>query len=260
MRFYLGTDRPGWLGRTAHPLFISRRTLARVRNPGPALGHWALDSGGFTEIARHGRWETEPARYADEAWHWMAHMGGLDWAAIQDWMCEPAMLARTGKSVREHQELSVASYLTLRDMSPGVPWAPVLQGYEPDDYLRCADLYAAAGVDLASPLVPTVGVGTLCRRQATRQVEGILRALLPLRLTLHAFGLKIGFFRLHTELGIASFDSMAWSYAARKRGVKLPTCTHPGRTCSHCFDWAMRWRDQVLRVGEAPRQMVFIGV
>ncbi len=57
--------------------------------------------------------------------------GQLDWAAVQDWVCEPFMLKRTGLSVREHQRRTVASYLDLRSLAPEVPWVPVLQGWRP---------------------------------------------------------------------------------------------------------------------------------
>ena len=41
----------------------------------------------------------------------------MQWAAIQDWMVEEQILARTGRTVEQHQLLSVASYLDLRDMN-----------------------------------------------------------------------------------------------------------------------------------------------
>ena len=45
-----------------------------------------------------------------------------------DWMCEPAMLARTGLTVAEHQAGTVANYLELRAAAPELPFIPVLQG------------------------------------------------------------------------------------------------------------------------------------
>jgi hypothetical protein len=73
VKFYLGTHRPNWLGKTDIPLFISHRVLDGRKTFPRALGPWALDSGGFTEIDTYGRWvTTEPdyiqavARYARE--------------------------------------------------------------------------------------------------------------------------------------------------------------------------------------------------
>lgn len=52
MRFYLGTHMPHWLNDSTVPLFVSHRRLARYRGALPtAATHWALDSGGFTELA-----------------------------------------------------------------------------------------------------------------------------------------------------------------------------------------------------------------
>ena len=42
----------------------------------------------------------------------------LEWAAPMDWMCEPAMLARTGLTVEDHQRRTVANFLELRERGP----------------------------------------------------------------------------------------------------------------------------------------------
>lgn len=250
MMFFLGTHEPSWLQRTARPLFLSRRRLARLKSLRPAWGPWALDSGGFTELAMHGRWETMPAWYAEEADRWRREIGNLEFAAIQDWMCEPFMVRRTGLSVREHQERTILSYLDLTRTAPEVPWMPVLQGWEIDEYLDHYEQYRAAGVDLHA--APRVGVGSVCRRQASRQAMDLFAALGPLDLRLHGFGLKQGFFRHAFAAGLASCDSMAWSYRARRRGAPLDGCTH--KSCANCFRFAMRWGDAVLSLGHRHRQ------
>ena len=43
------------------------------------------------------------------------------------------------------------------------------------DYLACADLYAAEGIDLAA--LPLVGLGSVCRRQSTGEIAAIVAAL-----------------------------------------------------------------------------------
>ena len=90
-------------------------------------------------------------------------------------MCEPAIIARTGLTVREHQERTVASYLELRALAPHLPFIPVVQGWHLVDYLACVDLYRAAGVDLAR--VPLTGLGSVCRRQSTGQIAVIVTTL-----------------------------------------------------------------------------------
>jgi hypothetical protein len=248
--FYLGTHEPSWLTRTDYPLFLSRRRLARLKTLPRARGRWALDSGGFTELSMFGRWETLPGWYAEEAMRYQREIGGLDFAAVQDWMCEPFMIGKTGLSVAEHQERTILSYLDLKRTAPGVPWAPVLQGWEVDDYLRHAEQYRAAGIDLKA--CPRVGVGSVCRRQASYQAFELFSALKPLGLRLHGFGLKQGFLRHAFAAGLESFDSLAWSFRARRRGSPLDGCTH--KTCANCLRFALRWREAIISHGHRPRQ------
>jgi hypothetical protein len=52
--FFLGTHMPHWLGLLDIPLFVSHRRLGRLKTLPRALGPWALDSGGFSELALFG--------------------------------------------------------------------------------------------------------------------------------------------------------------------------------------------------------------
>ena len=241
MRFYLGAHQPHWLWRATFPLFVSHRQLAQRRHLHPAACRWALDSGGFTELSLHGRWVTAADDYAAAVAAYAARIGGLDFAAPQDWMCEPHIIARTGLSVAEHQERTVASYLQLRDMAPGLPFIPVLQGWHLADYLRCVRLYADAGIDLAT--VPLTGLGSVCRRQSTGQIAAIVTALARLGIKLHGFGVKTGGLHLYGHL-LASADSMAWSYTAR-HDPALPGCTSH-KNCANCLTYATSWRARTL--------------
>jgi hypothetical protein len=123
----------------------------------------------------HGRWTLTPEEYVAAVRRYATEIGRLDWAAPQDWMCEPFILAKTGLSVEEHQRRTVANYLRLKELAPDLPFIPVLQGWEQADYLACAAMYETAGVDLAA--APLVGVGSVCRRQATDEIGAIMRAL-----------------------------------------------------------------------------------
>lgn len=253
MIFYLGTDRPTWIGTLTVPLFISRRILYKRKTLPRAIGPYALDCGGFTELHQYGRWTIGPAAYAAEVKRYHAEIGPMDFAAAQDWMCEPFMIAKTGLSIAEHQRRTVDNYLELISLAPGLPWLPVLQGWNLPDYLRCLELYEQAGVDLRR--LDRVGVGSICRRQATGEAVHILGALADHGLRLHGFGFKIlGLSQAAAML--ASSDSMAWSFDAR-RGTPLPGCSH--RNCSHCSRYALRWRERVIeKIGRAltrPRQL-----
>jgi hypothetical protein len=59
---------------------------------------------------------------------------------------------------------------------------------------------------------------------------------------MHGFGVKkVGLAKYGH--GLASADSMAWSFRAR-RSPPLPGCTH--KSCSNCVHFALRWRDELL--------------
>lgn len=241
--FYVGTHHPHWLWNVDFPLFVSHRRLTgRVLARMPrAKVAWALDSGGFTELSMYGTWKTTPEAYAEAVTGYIAHLGRPDFAAPQDWMCEPIMLARTGLSVREHQERTVANYLLLRALAPAARFAPVLQGDDLPAYLRCYEIYRSAGIDLPSERV--VGLGSVCRRQSTTEIATIVTALAETGIKLHGFGVKTGGLDRYGPL-LASADSMAWSYRAR-RDKPLPGCT-THINCANCPRYATRWRARVL--------------
>lgn len=238
-QIFLGTHRPNWLyeskgtrGRKHRPhgaLFISYTQFLHGRNLDypQADTFFAVDSGGYTELYRHGRWTVSALEYAAYIENLARCTGTMLWAAIQDWMCEDHIIegglpkgqrggkkaAGTGLSVLEHQRRTIASYLELRALAPTVCWLPVLQGQTLDDYHRHIDMYAAAGVDLAVHAL--VGVGSLCRRQATEEIERIARSIQARVPRLHGFGVK------STGLGRAAryfttCDSTAWSAHHRK--------------------------------------------
>lgn len=239
MKFYLGTHRPEWLWQTTVPLFVSRRTLRKRISLYPATCDWALDSGGFSELSLYGRWTVTPMEYALEVRHWQKRIGRLDWAACMDWMCEPWILAKTGLTVQEHQQRTIASVLELRALAPSVPFIPVLQGWEPSDYLSHIEQYREAGIDLTAE--PVVGIGSVCRRQHTEEVEELIKTIKDMGIRLHGFGFKIlGLRRVRDHL--ASADSLSWSLAARHQ-APLAGCSH--QNCANCLDYALQWRERV---------------
>ena len=240
MYFFLGVHEPAWLPRTAVPLFVSARRLRRRKTLPKAQFAWALDSGGFTELSLHGGWTVDAMAYSTEVRRWRDRVGNLSWAAPQDWMCEPHILAKTGLTVAEHQRQTVANYLLLRQLAPDLPWVPVVQGWTVADYLRCVELYGERGVDLRT--LPLVGLGSVCRRQGTEEIAEVVHALWSLGLRLHGFGVKSAGLR-RCGKWLTSADSMAWSMEAR-RGDPLPGCRHA--SCANCLRYALMWRAELL--------------
>lgn len=267
LTFFLGTHNPGWLHSNTVPLFVSDRRLRRYKRLPVAAGPWALDSGGFTELQQYGGWHEgpTPAEYAERVRRYRDEIGRMMWAAPQDWMCEPLIIhgGRAGtvefagtrrlldpnqtmtdvELIAEHQRRTVENLLELRRLAPDLPFIPVLQGWTREDYLRCVQLYTAAGIDLASESL--VGVGSVCRRQATNEAAEIIAAICEAvpGIRLHGFGVKTAGLLRYGHL-LASADSLAWSYAAR-REPPLPNCVGH-RNCANCRTYANTWRTRLM--------------
>lgn len=188
----------------------------------------------------YGRWTVDAHDYAKEVRLFRDEIGRLEWAAPQDWMCEPAVRVKTGLSVEDHQRRTIDNLLELRAIAPDLPFVPVLQGWSFGDYMEHVEAYASAGVDLTRE--PLVGVGTVCRRQGTLGVSNILAVLHSEGLKLHGFGYKREGL-LRDAKYLASADSLAWSINAR-RNPPLPGHTHA--SCANCLEWALAWRDEVV--------------
>ncbi|MEU5762271.1 hypothetical protein [Nocardia sp. NPDC047648] len=213
-----------------------------------------LDSGAFTELQRFGSWQhgPTPAEYVERVRHYSAEIGNLVAVWPQDWPCEKEIItggrygriryAGTHLSVRRHQHLTVENFLHLRSLAPEFPIMPVIQGWSVADYLRCTQMYIDAGVDLATQ--PRVGVGSICRRQGTREAAEIFATLIDAvpGIRLHGFGVKQAGLTAYGPL-LASSDSLAWSKNAL-HAPPLPGCHH--RRCTNCLQAALRWRAKLL--------------
>lgn len=261
--FYIGIHRAYWLPRVTTPVFISRRVFPKGHFP-RAAGRYAIDSGGFTELQKFGRWTITPADYVAFLRRAWAESGPFDFAAQMDWMCEPAVIdggsfagqtfAGTGLTVAEHQRRTVENYIELRDLAPDLPIIPVLQGWTLPDYLRCHAMYTAAGVDLGA--LPVVGLGSVCRRQNTDEAADIIDALLDAGVrNLHGFGFKIEGLR-NCWSTLTTADSMAWSKDGRHAGP----CQHPPyvtgkqpQSEANCLTYALEWRKRHVKAPTRPR-------
>jgi hypothetical protein len=249
VEFYLGVYEPRWLERSSVPLFLSKNRFKSHKLP-IALAPWALDSGGFTELYQYGTWRSTAKEYALEVQRFSEEIGNLKWAAPQDWMCEPSLVEMTGLSVAEHQKRTIANYLALRDAWPEGPFIPVLQGWEPSEYLAHVQAYAEAGIDLCKE--DRVGVGSVARRQATKTAELIVRSIASLNIQVHGFGFKqLGIQRCGDVL--KSSDSVSWSFKARIESLHLPGHSH--RVCNNCYEWAMQWRNNIIQLTPTNHQL-----
>ena len=130
---------------------------------------------------------------------------------------------------------------------------PILQGWYPDDYLRCIDMYLARGITLAE--YPIVGVGSICRRQATGQIDTVISSILRYDpdIPLHAFGVKTAGLRIYGDK-VHTADSLAWSYQARR---EPPMPGHSHSSCANCLEYALTWRERVVAVRPSRQLALF---
>ena len=156
-------------------------------------------------------------------------------------MCEPFVLELTGLTVEEHQRRTTRNYLQLREELEGD-----IQGYTPEEYARHTR-------ELSQHLTTGawVGLGSLCRRQSQSvEIARVQSAVLGVRpdLRLHGFGVKTtALTNASVALRLHSVDSMAWSYAARRKEA--------GRrrnSTEACQEWLRRVEGIRPRMAQAP--------
>lgn len=290
---YLGTHEIHWLSDKRYgkllaglTLFVAIPRLIMRKTPFPkALHKYCIDSGGFSELQKYGIWRLTAREYVALIRRIVGELGPdlCQWVAPQDCMTEQIVIeggvGRRGvifKGTREmrglkpgepeqdrltavaiHQQLTLDNYLELTALAPEIRFIPVLQGQTLEDYERHAQMYRDAGVDLTA--APVVGLGSVCRRQATTEIEEIVGHFHAQGLRLHGFGVKTkGLERYAAK--VVTADSLAWSDGAREDKVQLFGCTH--KNCASCPFWAYRWHQGIVRrhLSAAPVQMARPGI
>lgn len=235
MRFFTGLHQPSD-AQHFDAAFISRNRL-RGRKSGFIVSDWIMDSAAFTTIAKHGGYPDPVEEYAEQIKRWSTN-GNLLCAVGQDYMCEAHMLKITGMTIEQHQRLTVERYDALLACDTGgVPIMPVLQGYDPNDYVRHIEMY---GDRLTHGM--WVGVGSVCKRNG--DPGAIARVLIAIKqarpdLRLHGFGLKTTALKSEFISGLLhTADSMAWSFAARRAGRN-------GNDYREAKSWAAKITDRI---------------
>lgn len=151
------------------------------------VNRWMLDSGAFTRITS-GKGHLDPIEYANQIDRWRS-CGDLAAAVTQDWMCEKFILDITRLSVEEHQHMTIDRFDLLKNYTKSSKYImPVLQGYEPIEYVKHLHNY---GNRLKHG--DWVGVGSICKRNSNASsIASVLIAIKTERpdLKLHGFGIK----------------------------------------------------------------------
>jgi len=247
MTFYLGTHVVNHITKTEVPMFISYRQLKNRKKSFDSKTPVCIDSGGFSELSLNGKWSITPQEYVLGLNNLKENLGvNIIWAAQQDWMTESHILQKTGKTILTHQKNTVENLLLLRSLNCKVHIIPVLQGQTIEDYFKHFDLFEAAGIDLRNELV--VGVGSICRRQGTKEIEDLIKALHCKGIKIHGFGVKTSGFKKYSKY-LESADSLAWSFGARYNREHCSICVKSPTTqnCANCLQYALEWRVKVLK-------------
>ena len=201
LKFYLGIHHPADTYRCSVPYFLTvRRVLHRKK---PLYGDWIMDSGGFEELGLHGKYSFSEDDYIEAI-----KRLNPTFAFCQDWMVEPFILKKTGLTLEKHQEITIESYLSMRSKCSNV--LPVLQGQTINDYIHHANMYALSGVAMDG----LFGVGSICRRQSSKDIFWILSEIKRYYpdIKLHGFGVKITAFKYYNITSLlTSADSMAYT-------------------------------------------------
>lgn len=197
---------------------------------------WILDSGAFSQVFKSGDHALTPKEYAIEIDRW-SRCGILARAVSQDYMCEDFILKKLGRTVKQHQDMTIRNFRDLisemKKIKSGTQIMPVLQGYEPEEY---ADHLKSYG-----ELIPDyswVGLGSVCKRNKNPEsISNVIDSVLDVNptLKLHGFGVKqtsLAYERIRGRL--FSSDSMAWSFAARYGG-----------RCPHDPEEALRFKNKI---------------
>jgi hypothetical protein len=270
--FLLGLPalRDGPLWRTAvslgAPVLISANALSRWRRDRLDLRCWRdFDRRPLALVATHPVWLDSAGFVASAAYRgfpWGVD-DYLDLCASAPWrgcfsmdLCTEPEIAHDREAVLDRISGTVRLNMLCRNGAErrGIldRLCPVLQGWRPDDYLRCLDRMTFA---LDHPLI---GVGSMCRRHVggetgiLRVVDALDRALGSCPSRLHLFGLKgQGMAAVRGHPRIASVDSQAWGVTARQQAHRERRSKTDFYLAAAMQDWYQRQIRQLQAPGFA---------
>ena len=106
-------------------------------------------------------------------------------------------------------------------------------------------MFESSGVDLRAE--PVVGLGSVCRRQNTDDIERIVTCFYAKDLRLHGFGVKTLGLKRYGEM-LESADSLAWSFGARysQSHCSIHRENPTTKNCANCLTYALEWREKVV--------------
>jgi len=199
----------------------------RDNKPFDTIQRLFTDSGGYSFMKGKGEYQTTNAEYLD---YIETHQP--ERFALRDYPCEPDVLESHNRTVSDHLNRTVRAHVSLldeyEDRSLASEPMAVIQGWEVADYVRHIDMLRDAGV-----LTRVVGVGSVCRRNATGDILEVLNAVsreLSGNTRMHAFGVRLDVLREEYPRKLTSVDTHSYDYRARYH-------------CADYYDGRKGWRD-----------------
>lgn len=222
MKIYITIDKILYLEAFTGPYMwsVTQGFLLNRKKPMPR-SNWALDSGGFGELRKHGKYSFTEKQY-------LATVNRLNPELFfaMDWMCEPTVLKKTGLSVKDHQMKTTENILAIKVLNERQgsafrgassklrtysEFAGVIQGWSLDDYLFHIDQLKDHDC-----ITPIMGIGSICRRHKEEEIFEIIKTIkqeLP-NTKLHGFGVKTSVLKKFPNVInlLDSIDSAAWGW------------------------------------------------
>ncbi len=264
MKFYVGVAQQSQIMWVKDRFMLSYQVVRRRKHAWGIPDHleWIMDSGSFSELKKHGDYTFSPKEYFDKVLLWQP-----DFFVSMDWMCEPSQLEKTGRSTKEHQQLSLDNQIKLCELledswiKPYCKLMGVIQGWVVPEYIAHIDQLKEHGM-----ILPYMGIGSVCRRGKEGHIGAVLRAVrkeLP-DTELHGFGVKITMLKkAETYDCLDSVDSMSWSFSGWKapppytRLLGKPCLVHNYKKChkdtddcANCGRFMHHWVEKNLRLIE----------
>jgi len=190
----------------------------KLNEPWDGIEDLFVDSGGYSFMLGKGEYGTSAAEYVE----FLIDAAPTLWA-LRDYPCEQDVLDAHGRTVADHQELTLNAHRRVWDVADNrdVPGqrVSVLQGRTVGEYLDHLDTLRDHGV-----LADYVGIGSVCGRENIAEVRRIVTSVadeIPHR-DLHGFGVKRSALLEFNDVtaSLTSADSMAYTFAARYAAFK----------------------------------------
>ncbi len=221
----------------------------------------AADSGGYVAMKNWGgEYRYGIPQFVDWLGLWCP-----DWSAMMDYPCEVDLTEGKTEVVYSRQQRTTEKAWQTWEEYRDVPWrwVPTIQGWEVHEYERHAREMLPLLREMRSHYGQlTVGIGTLCCREKTAEIQQITRAVSAVfdaEYSLHLWGIKLGYFKssLAPHPCVISTDTAAWDGLTGPRDRQVWQDNYRGKLTQSEYSWKIAlpvYLDKVDRALSKPKQ------